>query len=108
MRLEPDHLDRRGSDKWPREAAADNDPRPGANCLSDGGVAVNRAQTDVGTTAAGDGAAGPRGQDQLRGSSNFAAWDVALAQSAASARHFLGLTSEQSLYNLAIRAVEWR
>jgi aryl-alcohol dehydrogenase-like predicted oxidoreductase len=40
------------------------------------------------------------------GSSNFAAWDVALAQSAASARHFLGLTSEQSLYNLAVRAVE--
>ena len=39
------------------------------------------------------------------GSSNFAAWDVALAQSAASARHFMGLTSEQSLYNLA-RAVE--
>src|SRR6476619_6948484 len=29
------------------------------------------------------------------GSSNFAAWDVALAQSAASARHFLGLTYEQ-------------
>ncbi len=40
------------------------------------------------------------------GSSNFAAWDVALAQSAASARHFLGLVSEQSLYNLAVRAVE--
>ena len=40
------------------------------------------------------------------GSSNFAAWDIALAQSAASARHFLGLTSEQSLYNLAVRAVE--
>src|SRR5215216_6229059 len=40
------------------------------------------------------------------GSSNFAAWDVALAQSAASARHFMGLTSEQSLYNLALRAVE--
>jgi aryl-alcohol dehydrogenase-like predicted oxidoreductase len=40
------------------------------------------------------------------GSSNFAAWDVALAQSAASARHFLGLTCEQSLYNLAVRAVE--
>jgi len=40
------------------------------------------------------------------GSSNFAGWDVALAQSAASARHFLGLTSEQSLYNLAVRAVE--
>src|SRR3954462_5225572 len=40
------------------------------------------------------------------GSSNFAAWDVALAQCAASARHFLGLTSEQSLYNLAVRSVE--
>jgi aryl-alcohol dehydrogenase-like predicted oxidoreductase len=40
------------------------------------------------------------------GSSNFAAWDVALGQSAASARHFLGLTSEQSLYNLAVRTVE--
>src|SRR4051794_6261385 len=40
------------------------------------------------------------------GSSNFAAWDVALAQSAASALHFLGLTSEQTLYNLAVRAVE--
>ena len=40
------------------------------------------------------------------GSSNFAAWDVALAQSAAHARHFLGLISEQCLYNLARRAVE--
>ena len=40
------------------------------------------------------------------GSNNFAAWDVALAQSAASARHFMGLTSEQSLYNLAVRTVE--
>jgi aryl-alcohol dehydrogenase-like predicted oxidoreductase len=40
------------------------------------------------------------------GSSNFAGWDVALAQSAASARHFVGLTSEQSLYNLAKREVE--
>ena len=40
------------------------------------------------------------------GSSNFAGWDVALAQSAASARHFMGLTSEQSIYNLAVRAVE--
>jgi aryl-alcohol dehydrogenase-like predicted oxidoreductase len=39
------------------------------------------------------------------GSSNFAAWDVALAQSAASARHFMGLVSEQSLYNLAVRTV---
>src|SRR5436190_8865069 len=40
------------------------------------------------------------------GSSNFAAWDVALAQSAASARHFMGLVSEQSIYNLARRTVE--
>src|SRR5512133_3027416 len=40
------------------------------------------------------------------GSSNFAAWDVALAQSAASARQFVGLVSEQSLYNLAVRIVE--
>src|SRR4051794_20888851 len=40
------------------------------------------------------------------GSSNFAAWDVALAQSAAAARHFIGLTSEQCLYNLAARTVE--
>jgi aryl-alcohol dehydrogenase-like predicted oxidoreductase len=40
------------------------------------------------------------------GSSNFAAWDIALAQSAASNRHFLGLVSEQSLYNLAVRTVE--
>src|SRR3954447_16458072 len=40
------------------------------------------------------------------GSSNFAGWDVALAQSAASNRHFMGLVSEQSLYNLGVRAVE--
>ena len=40
------------------------------------------------------------------GSSNFAAWDVALAQSTASARHFFGLVSEQSHYSLAVRSVE--
>jgi aryl-alcohol dehydrogenase-like predicted oxidoreductase len=40
------------------------------------------------------------------GSSNFAGWDVALAQCAASARHFMDLTSEQGLYNLVVRAVE--
>jgi aryl-alcohol dehydrogenase-like predicted oxidoreductase len=40
------------------------------------------------------------------GSSNFAAWDVALAQSTASARHLLGLTSEQTHYNLAVRTAE--
>ena len=40
------------------------------------------------------------------GSSNFAGWDIASAQAVASARHFVGLTSEQSLYNLAVRAIE--
>ena len=40
------------------------------------------------------------------GSSNFAGWDIATAQSAASARKFLGLVAEQSLYNLAARTVE--
>lgn len=40
------------------------------------------------------------------GSSNFAAWHIAVAQGAANARHFLGLVSEQSLYNLANRTIE--
>ena len=40
------------------------------------------------------------------GSSNFAGWDIATAQSAAARRNFLGLASEQSLYNLAARTVE--
>ncbi len=40
------------------------------------------------------------------GSSNFAAWHIAQANEAAKARHFLGLVSEQSLYNLAARTVE--
>jgi len=40
------------------------------------------------------------------GSSNFAAWHIALAQGAANSRHFLGLVSEQSLYNLANRTIE--
>lgn len=40
------------------------------------------------------------------GSSNFAAWDIATAQSVAASRHFLGLASEQSLYNLSARTVE--
>src|SRR3712207_6360317 len=40
------------------------------------------------------------------GSSNFAWWDIATAQSAAASRNFLGLASEQSLYNLAARTVE--
>ena len=40
------------------------------------------------------------------GSSNFAAWHIAQAQAAAAARHFVGLVSEQSRYNLAVRTVE--
>ncbi|MGK4579674.1 aldo/keto reductase [Kitasatospora sp. HPMI-4] len=40
------------------------------------------------------------------GSSNFAGWHIAQAQEAARARHFLGLTSEQSIYNLMERTVE--
>jgi aryl-alcohol dehydrogenase-like predicted oxidoreductase len=40
------------------------------------------------------------------GSSNFAAWHIVKANEVARARHSLGLVSEQSLYNLAVRAVE--
>ena len=40
------------------------------------------------------------------GSSNFAGWHIAHAQETAHARHFLGLVSEQSIYNLVNRAVE--
>jgi aryl-alcohol dehydrogenase-like predicted oxidoreductase len=40
------------------------------------------------------------------GSSNFAGWHIAKAQESAKARHFMGLTSEQSLYNLADRMIE--
>jgi aryl-alcohol dehydrogenase-like predicted oxidoreductase len=40
------------------------------------------------------------------GSSNFAGWHLAQAQEAARARHFLGLVSEQSLYNLIDRTIE--
>jgi NDP-hexose C3-ketoreductase / dTDP-4-oxo-2-deoxy-alpha-D-pentos-2-ene 2,3-reductase len=40
------------------------------------------------------------------GSSNFAGWHLAQAQEAARARHFLGLVSEQSIYNLLTRWVE--
>jgi aryl-alcohol dehydrogenase-like predicted oxidoreductase len=40
------------------------------------------------------------------GSSNFAGWHLAQAQEAARSRHFLGLVSEQSLYNLLSRWIE--
>src|SRR3954470_21679330 len=40
------------------------------------------------------------------GSSNFAGWHIAQAQEAARSRHFLGLISEQSRYNLMTRWAE--
>ncbi len=40
------------------------------------------------------------------GSSNFAGWHIAQAQETAKARSFLGLVSEQSIYNLTKRTVE--
>jgi NDP-hexose C3-ketoreductase / dTDP-4-oxo-2-deoxy-alpha-D-pentos-2-ene 2,3-reductase len=40
------------------------------------------------------------------GSSNFAGWHLATAQAEAKARHFLGLVTEQSIYNLVERTVE--
>jgi aryl-alcohol dehydrogenase-like predicted oxidoreductase len=40
------------------------------------------------------------------GSSNFAGWHIVRANEAASRRNFLGLVSEQSLYNLNARAIE--
>ena len=40
------------------------------------------------------------------GSSNFAGWHIAKAQAAAARRHFMGLVSEQSHYNLLTRQIE--
>lgn len=40
------------------------------------------------------------------GSSNFAGWHIARANEAAKARYFMGLVSEQSLYNLNARMIE--
>jgi aryl-alcohol dehydrogenase-like predicted oxidoreductase len=40
------------------------------------------------------------------GSSNFAGWHIAKAQAAAAKRNFVGLVSEQSIYNLIERSVE--
>lgn len=40
------------------------------------------------------------------GSSNFAGWHIAQANEIARNRHFMGLVSEQSLYNLRDRAIE--
>jgi aryl-alcohol dehydrogenase-like predicted oxidoreductase len=40
------------------------------------------------------------------GSSNFAGWQIAQANSIAASRQFMGLVSEQSLYNLTARTIE--
>lgn len=47
-----------------------------------------------------------QGKISYLGSSNFAGWQIAVAQSQASASHFLRLVSEQSLYNLTNRHIE--
>ncbi|MER5217495.1 aldo/keto reductase [Streptomyces sp. NPDC002838] len=47
-----------------------------------------------------------QGKVRYVGSSNFAGWDLAAAQEAAKARHFLGVVSEQCCYNLAVRYPE--
>jgi NDP-hexose C3-ketoreductase / dTDP-4-oxo-2-deoxy-alpha-D-pentos-2-ene 2,3-reductase len=47
-----------------------------------------------------------QGKVRYVGSSNFAGWHLALAQESASRRHFLGLVSEQCIYNLMTRHVE--
>jgi aryl-alcohol dehydrogenase-like predicted oxidoreductase len=40
------------------------------------------------------------------GSSNHAAWQIVAANEAAARRHFMGLVSEQSIYNLLTRQIE--
>ena len=47
-----------------------------------------------------------QGKILYAGSSNFAGWHLVKAQEAAKRRHFTGLASEQSLYNLMVRTVE--
>lgn len=47
-----------------------------------------------------------QGKVLYMGSSNFAGWHIAQAQETARQRHFLGLVSEQSVYNLMKRTVE--
>ena len=47
-----------------------------------------------------------QGKVLYAGSSNFAGWHLAQANAAAATRHFFGLVSEQSLYNLTARTIE--
>lgn len=47
-----------------------------------------------------------QGKVSYFGSSNFGGWHIATAQGVAKSRHFMGLVSEQSVYNLTQRTVE--
>jgi len=47
-----------------------------------------------------------QGKIDYIGASNFAGWDIAIAQAAAKSRHFLGLVSEQHKYSLMCRLPE--
>jgi aryl-alcohol dehydrogenase-like predicted oxidoreductase len=47
-----------------------------------------------------------QGKVVYTGSSNFGGWHIAQAMEAAKSRHFMGLISEQSLYNLNARMIE--
>ncbi|MFJ1804306.1 MULTISPECIES: aldo/keto reductase [unclassified Streptomyces] len=47
-----------------------------------------------------------QGKVRYVGSSNFAGWHIAEAQESAERRNFLGLVSEQSVYNLVTRHIE--
>lgn len=47
-----------------------------------------------------------QGKVLYAGSSNFAGWHITRAQEAAARRNFLGLVSEQPIYNLLVRWVE--
>ncbi|MFI9505115.1 aldo/keto reductase [Nocardia sp. NPDC052566] len=47
-----------------------------------------------------------QGKVRYVGSSNFAGWNLAAAQESARNRHFLGLVSEQCIYNLTTRFAE--
>jgi aryl-alcohol dehydrogenase-like predicted oxidoreductase len=47
-----------------------------------------------------------QGKILYAGSSNFAGWHIAKAQGVAKERHFTGLVSEQSIYNLLKREIE--
>src|SRR3978361_23248 len=47
-----------------------------------------------------------QGKILYSGSSNFAGWHIAQAQAAAAQRHYTGLVSEQSIYNLVVRDIE--